>query len=75
MAEYHWRTIIFSAPTPDEATAAFDEWFDYAPPSGMAARPNIREMAHRALYYHLTHHPWPDRYELHVTALLPDEDG
>lgn len=75
MADYCWQTIIFAGPTAQDATSAFDTWHGvYAPPSGMGARPNIRETANQALYYFLTHVPQPGSYQIHVTALMPAPD-
>lgn len=77
MATYRWKTLIFRGATAEEATHQFDAWFAYAPAAaGMGARPNIREAANRALYYHLTAViPASGGYELHVTALTSEADA
>ena len=72
---YTWQTLIFAGPTAQDATSAFAAWHGaYTPPSGMGARPNIRETANQALYYYMTHVPGPGHYEIHVTALMPTPD-
>jgi hypothetical protein len=70
-SQYHWQTNIFRGDTAGEATKSFDAWIN-ASPLETISQPILRT-AHGMPFWFISHHPFTDHYEIHVTALMASE--